>query len=101
LPGCSTLDDQEVEQILLEVARRGIPTVRGLSGDDTGATGDLGLFLSVRLLQDQFRISANPDSLLPVISGSPQDTVIALIIPVDPFRGYLADLARSLGQERK
>lgn len=101
LPGGKELDGAQVEQILLEVARRGIPTVRGLSGDDTGATGDLGLFLAVRLLQDQFRLSGNVDSLLPVLSGSESDASIAIIIPVDPFRGYLADLARSLGRERK
>ena len=101
LPDCNDLADEKVEQILLEVARRGIPTVRGLSGDDTGATGDLGLFLSVRLLQDQFRVSGNSNSLLPVISGSQEVTTIALIVPVDPFRGYLADLARSLGKEKK
>lgn len=101
LPGCRDLATTQVEQILLEVARRGIPTVRGLSGDDTGATGDLGLFLAARLFQDQFRLSANFDSLLPVLSGSPDDASIAILIPVDPFRGYLADLARSLGKERK
>ncbi|MFG8085847.1 ATP-binding protein [Pseudomonas aeruginosa] len=101
LPGCDDLDDAQVEQILLEVARRGIPTVRGLSGDDTGATGDLGLFLAVRLLQDQFRVTGNKESLLPVLAGSPEDSTIAIVIPVDPFRGYLSDLARSLGKERK
>lgn len=101
LPGCDDLDDGQVEQILLEVARRGIPTVRGLSGDDTGATGDLGLFLAVRLLQDQFRMAGNLNSLLPVLAGTPDDSTIAIIIPVDPFRGYLSDLARSLGKERK
>ncbi len=101
LPGCADLGDSQVEQILLEVARRGIPTVRGLSGDDTGATGDLGLFLAVRLLQDQFRVEGNLDSLLPVLAGSPDDSTIAIVIPVDPFRGYLSDLARSLGKERK
>lgn len=101
LPGCEDLDDAQVEQILLEVARRGIPTVRGLSGDDTGATGDLGLFLAVRLLQDQFRVIGNKESLLPVLAGSPEDSTIAIIIPIDPFRGYLSDLARSLGKERK
>lgn len=101
LPGCADLEDDRVEQILLEVARRGIPTVRGLSGDDTGATGDLGLFLAVRLLQDQFRVQGNMNSLLPVLAGSHDDSTIAIIIPVDPFRGYLADLARSLGKERK
>jgi DNA phosphorothioation-dependent restriction protein DptH len=101
IPGCRNLEPKQVEQILLEVARRGIPTVRGLSGDDTGATGDLGLFLAVRLLQDQFRVSGNANSLLPVLAGSPEDASIAMIIPVDPFRGYLSDLARSLGRERK
>ena len=101
LQGCGELDDNQIEQILLEVARRGIPTVRGLSGDDTGATGDLGLFLAVRLLQDQFRVTGNKESLLPVLAGSPEESTIAIIIPVDPFRGYLSDLARSLGKERK
>lgn len=101
LPGCEGLDQSQVEQILLEVARRGIPTVRGLSGDDTGATGDLGLFVAVRLLQDQFRTEGNKDSLLPVLSGTQDDLSMALIIPVDPFRSYLADLSRSLERDKK
>lgn len=101
LPSCSQLDDAQVEEILLEVARRGIPTVRGLSGDDTGATGDLGLFLAVRLLQDQFRTTANHDSLLPVLAGSPENATISIVVPVDPFLGYLADMARSVGRDRK
>jgi DNA phosphorothioation-dependent restriction protein DptH len=101
LPACGALDDGHIDQILLEVARRGIPTVRGLSGDDTGATGDLGLFLAVRLLQDQFRIAGNKSSMLPVMAGSADDASIALVIPVDPFRGYLADMTRSLGKDRR
>lgn len=101
LPGCNQLSDIQAKQILLEVARRGIPTVRGLSGDDTGATGDLGLFLAVRLLQDQFRTADNTSSLLPVITGTGTGTSIAVIIPVDPFRGYLEDLGRSLRKEFK
>jgi DNA phosphorothioation-dependent restriction protein DptH len=51
LPGCKELDDSKIGDILLEIARRGIPTIRGLSGDDTGSTGDLGLFVASRLLQ--------------------------------------------------
>jgi DNA phosphorothioation-dependent restriction protein DptH len=97
----SLLDTAALDAVLLEVARRGIPTVRGLSGDDTGASGDLGLFLASRLLQDQFRPSGNLNSLLPVLSGTEDDACIALVIPVDPFRGYLADLARSLGNGKK
>lgn len=99
LPGCEQLQDMHIEEILLEVARRGIPTVRGLSGDDTGATGDLGLFLAVRLLQDRFRISGNTSSLLPVFAGTEDEASMAIVIPIDPFRGYLEDLARSLRKE--
>jgi hypothetical protein len=101
LLGNQPLDQRELDDVLLEVARRGIPTVRGLSGDDTGATGDLGLFLAVRLLQDEFRLSGNTGSLVPVLAGTGNEASMALVIPVDPFRGYLSDLARSLGKERK
>lgn len=101
LPGCDALDEPRIADILLEVARRGIPTVRGLSGDDTGATGNLGLFVAVRLLQDKFRLTENCESLLPLLAGSADDASIAIIVPIDPFRGYLADLAISLGKERK
>jgi hypothetical protein len=67
LPNCGAGGEVPVGDMLLEVARRGIPTIRGLSGDDTGATGDLGLFVASRLLQDRFRLSEPLDSLLPVI----------------------------------
>jgi DNA phosphorothioation-dependent restriction protein DptH len=99
LPGCGELSNDAVEQILLEVARRGIPTVRGLSGDNTGSTGDLGLFVAVRLLQDQFRTTGNLSSILPVVAGTPDNASIAIIVPVDPFRGYLADMAKSFGKD--
>lgn len=101
LPGCAGLDKDHVKNVLLEVARRGIPTVKGLAGDDSGATGNLGLFLAVRLLQDRFRIGAEASSLLPVLSGPEDDAQLAIIVPVDPFRGYLSDLARSIPSERK
>lgn len=100
LPGCESLGDEEVGRILLEVARRGIPTIRGLSGDDTGAIGDLGLFVAARLLQDRFRIGSCPDSLLPVVAGTRDEPEIALLMPVDPFRGYLDDLARAINKDR-
>jgi DNA phosphorothioation-dependent restriction protein DptH len=101
LPGCAALEKDHVGNVLLEVARRGIPTVKGLAGDDAGATGNLGLFLAVRLLQDRFRIGSDGDSLLPVIGGNEDDAHLAVIVPVDPFRGYLSDLARSIPSERK
>ncbi len=101
LPGCGNLDQAKLQDILLEVARRGIPTIKGLAGDDAGATGDLGMFVGARLLQDCFR---SPEStcggLLPVLGGTAEDPTIAILVPVDPFRGYIGDLARAVNSDR-
>lgn len=98
LPGGTNLGDDTAVGLLQEVARRGIPTVRGLSGGDAGATGDLGLFISARLLQDEFRLEGGDPGLLSVMSGRDDGQSIAMVVPVDPFRGYLDDLQRSLGR---
>ncbi|MDE3799576.1 ATP-binding protein [Sinorhizobium meliloti] len=100
LPGCEKLNPDKVQDVLLEVARRGIPTIKGLAGDDAGATGDLGIFVGVRLLQDRFRGSQHEgDGLLPVVGGTAEDATIAIVVPVDPFRGYISDLCKALGKE--
>lgn len=101
LPGCAAIEPDQVQDVLLEIARRGIPTIRGLAGDNAGATGDLGLFVAVRLLQDRFRLSNIGESLVPVIDGTGEDVTVCIIVPVDPFRGYFSDLAKSLGKDRK
>lgn len=101
LPGCDRLPPEKVQDVLLEVARRGIPTIKGLAGDDAGATGDLGVFVAGRLLQDRFRGRHHAgDGLLPVIGGTAEDATIAIVVPVDPFRGYIGDLCRAVGNER-
>lgn len=99
LHGCAELADEQVENTLVEIARRGIPTVRGMAGEDTDATGNLGLFIAVRLLQDRFRGVDGPQSLLPVISGDENNPSIAIVVPVDPFRKHLDDLGRSLKKD--
>lgn len=96
LPGCDSLGDESLDQVILEVARRGIPTVKGLSRGDSGASGDLGLFVAARLLQDDFRVSGSPGSLLPPVGQCAPDVQVTLLVPIDPFRGYIEDLARSL-----
>jgi len=55
--------------------------------------------VAVRLLQDQFRTAGNISSILPVVGGTPDDVEIAIIVPVDPFRGYLSDMAKSFGKD--
>ncbi|AGB48215.1 hypothetical protein Mesau_05995 [Mesorhizobium australicum WSM2073] len=102
LPGCKGIEPAKVKDVLLEVARRGIPTIKGLAGDDAGATGDLGVLVAVRLLQDKFRAEAGcSGGVLPVLKGSEDEPAIAIVVPVDPFRGYIGDLCRTLGKDRK
>jgi DNA phosphorothioation-dependent restriction protein DptH len=96
LPNGDKMAETNVDSIMLEVARRGIPTVRGLSSGTAGATGDLGLFIACRLLQDSFRATGEADGLLHILKEENDAQIIALIIPVDPFRGYLDDLQRAV-----
>lgn len=101
LPGCDAIEPSGVNNVLLEVARRGIPTIKGLAGDDAGATGDLGVLVGVRLLQDSFRgHGAAKGGMLPVFGGTEEEPTLAIVVPVDPFRGYIGDLCRTLGKDR-
>lgn len=97
LPDCEGLDESMIDLMIREVSRRGIPTVRGLSGGERGASGDLGLLVASRFLQDEFREGDQLSSLLPVWKVTSDEETINLIVPVDPFEGYLGDLQHSLG----
>lgn len=97
LPGCEDLEAEFVDSVIHEVARRGIPTVRGLAGGDAGASGDLGLFVASRLLQDDFRAGGETTgSMFRVWVEDAEIAQIVLVLPVDPFRDYLDDLARAI-----
>ena len=95
-PGCDEMSETMLAGIVEEVARRGIPTVRGLAAGDSGATGDLGLLVATRLLQDSFRTTDANAGLLAPWRKEGETEEIALVIPVDPFQGYLDDLAKAL-----
>jgi DNA phosphorothioation-dependent restriction protein DptH len=99
LPGCEHMDDSRLDEAILEVARRGIPTVRGLSSGHSGASGDLGLFVASRILQDEFRINQQSgQGLLPTLVESELETNLLLVIPIDPFKGHLDDLTHAVGK---
>jgi len=99
LPNTESISDQTVEEIILEVARRGIPTVRGLSSGDTGASGDLGLFIASRLLQDEFRKSKERAGLLSSLVEYEDGHDLALVVPVDPFWAHIGELQRTISRE--
>lgn len=99
LPGCDELPLPELSAIVQEVARRGIPTVRGLSAGNSGATGDLGLFVATRLLQDSFRSAGEGGGLLAPWEERDGVHRISLVIAVDPFQRYLDDLAKAVKKQ--
>jgi hypothetical protein len=97
LPGGNSINHQHLDDLLHEVARRGIPTVRDIAGEDTRAAGALGMFVAARVLQDAFRKEGLPTGLFPVQqttdAGHP---LVSLLVPVDPFKSYLDELAKSM-----
>ncbi len=99
LPDCEAISDTKLDEVILEVARRGIPTVRGLSSGHSGASGDLGLFVASRVLQDEFRLAhSENEGLLPTLVESELKTQLMLVVPIDPFKAYLDDLTHAVGK---
>lgn len=89
--------DTAIVQMIKEIAGRGIPTVREVTGEDTYALGALGVTVTARILQDAFR-GPGRSGILPVVHESKSQVLINLVIPVDPFSPMLRDLARSNGR---
>lgn len=97
-PDTPEIPDDRIDSVILEVARRGIPTVRGLSSGDSGAVGDLGLFVAARLLQDEFRMAEAQGSLFPAWKETSEGCTINLLIPIDPFQAYLGEISKVLNK---
>lgn len=70
----------DMQLLLDEISRRGIPIMKRLSGGGSASRGELGLLLAVRLLQDAFRAGA-PSVQLPVWQGE----CVHLLLPMDPY----------------
>lgn len=101
-----TLQKEQIcSDILIEISKRGIPKIRTLSGFDTTSRGDLGVFVSTRILQDSFRTEVKYKSLLDIAEEDTSDhestfNYINLLIPVDPFQDYIDDLCNSINLNR-
>jgi DNA phosphorothioation-dependent restriction protein DptH len=96
LGGSCRLDDHQVDGLLHEVARRGIPTVREISGDDSKAAGALGMFVAARVLQDAFRTDGGTGGMLPVMRMVDGHSVVTVVVPIDPFVNHIEELSRAV-----
>ncbi|MYE90781.1 AAA family ATPase, partial [Candidatus Poribacteria bacterium] len=83
--------DIDLDALLIETSRRGIPILKRLAAGGSLARGELGMLLAVRLLQDAFR-GPGRRVRLPVCGG----TTIRMVLPVDPYVSPLEKLRQGL-----
>lgn len=88
--GLVSHETMDVDSLLFETSRRGIPILKRLSAGGSLARGELGMLMAVRLLQDAFRVGGIPR--LPVLD----DNSINLIIPIDPYVDPLSKISKSI-----
>ena len=83
--------DIDVDELLAETSRRGIPILKRLSAGGSSARGELGMLLAVRLLQDAFRGQGRTVRL----AVSDADTV-RMVLPIDPWVAPLDRIRQGL-----
>ncbi len=83
--------DIDIDALLFETSRRGIPILKRLAAGGSLARGEIGMLLAVRLLQDSFR-GAGRNVRLPVC----EDGNIRMVLPVDPYVSPLGRLRQGL-----
>ena len=81
----------EIEPVLDEISRRGIPILRRIAAGGNQARGELGMLLGSRLLQDAFRRS-HGEIVLPAVQGD----AITMLLPVDPYHAVFDSARREL-----
>ncbi|MCC7083670.1 MAG: AAA family ATPase [Pirellulales bacterium] len=89
-----TSTNVDVGPLISEISQRGIPVLKKLATGGTHASGELGMLLAVRLIQDAFRDSPG-NARLPVLRGQ----CVHLIVPVDPYQDVFYQLGKRLGSQ--
>lgn len=90
--------DAEVEEatisgLLREISRRGVPTLKKLTGDGTASFGEIGVLTCLRTLQCEFADISWPCIFPARTEGNP---LINLVVPIDPFRAFFDELRQAL-----
>lgn len=88
--------DETIQNMLQEVSKRGMPTLKKLTGGGTVSLGELGMLSALKVLQNDFTDPQLPTGLIPVIDSGKN---INLIVPVDPFQKHFEDLRRALQEK--
>ena len=83
----------DIDAMLVETSRRGIPILKRLAAGGSLARGELGMLLAVRLLQDSFRGEGRTVRL-----PAHEDGIIRMILPVDPYASPLSKMREGLAR---
>lgn len=86
----------DIEMVLREVSKRGLPVLKRLATGGNSAKGELGTLLTARLLQDSFGETPRR-ALLPVQDAS----TLRLIVPVDPYHELFDEVRKALFGDSK
>ncbi|WP_319757958.1 type IV secretion system DNA-binding domain-containing protein [uncultured Sphaerochaeta sp.] len=91
----NSFTDSEIQNIVVEISRRGMPTLKRIAAGGAAATGEFGVLVTMRLLQDSFIEGTKNGCLIPVKQIAEKGSRINLIIPMDPFQSQLDSLKRA------
>ena len=87
-------DDKITQELLSEISRRGLPSLKVLASGGSSSTGEIGLLVACRLLQGPPGDEDSVPRLLPLIAE--QGQVLNLLLPVDPFTAQFDDFRKTL-----
>jgi hypothetical protein len=89
------IPDEAIVELLDEVGRRGMPTLKRLTAGGATSLGEVGSLIALRMLQSEFRGVQAALGILPVSLG---EQSLNLVVPADPFTRQFDDLRKGLGQ---
>lgn len=87
------LPEEKVADLLDEISHRGMPTLKRLTAGGAMSLGEIGMLVTMRLLQSEFGRDTTRSGLLPVLH---RNSTLNLVVPVDPFANQCDDLRHAL-----
>ena len=87
-------DSELISTLLVEIASRGMPTLKNLTSGGSTALGEVGMLAALRVLQGDFIEGRPTPGVVPVRVAD--EGKLTLVIPIDPFAGHFDALRRSM-----
>lgn len=95
------VDDDEIRKMLFSSAKRGIPTVKNLASGGKNALGEVGVLVTLNLLQGRLLDDASK-GLLPAQISKDGFEYYNILVPMDVFRERFESLVKEvLGEKKK